>query len=447
MIEKNLTLWNEPEKEFLPAKLSNPSEIADYARQLSARERNQIIQNFQNQHYEIAVSYVWSKAMSALKRELSTLGVKFLGEMLNKPDLTDDDDVYSAVTDREAIRLAEELGIVSPTEAMRLRHAQELITHFSQLDASAIDDQSIEMDVNEATQALKTCIKNILGKPKIEVATNFVEFRDSLISTTLKESDRRIKTLLHSPYFFHKLTVSILLSSIKKNIGARLEHSLANLNLIIPLLWSSLRDTEKWQIGHSYAEVHASGRSSIVSGLRTALLKVQGFDYVPENLRSDTFVKAAESLIAAHEGINNFHNEEAPIKVLFKLGSTIPAPAFSICTSAILSVRLGNFYGHSWSAVPVAVQLLDNFTQDRWQYYLNQCLPGDIRILEKLYNDNPLKNWIELVKKYDLHKINITKNKDISLLTSDSFQENTKKIKSHIDKLRKAYYGQQIKRT
>ena len=447
MIETNLTLWNEPEKDILPAKVSSPTEIANYAKQLSVRERNQIVQNFQAGHFEVAVNYVWSKGMAALKRELATLGMKFLGEMLNKPDLTDDDNVFDAVTEREAIRLAEELGIVSSTEAMRLRHAQELISHFSQLDASDVDNQNIEMDVAEATQILKTCIKNILGKPKIEVATNFVEFRDSLISETLKDTDKRIHTLLTSPYFFHKLTVSILISSIKKNLGAKLEHTLANLNLLIPLLWKRLRDTEKWQLGHTYAEMHAAGRSSAVSGLKMALLKVQGFDYVPENLRSDTFSKAAESLVKAHEGLNNFYNEEAPIKVLFKLGSTIPIPAFSICASAILSVRLGNYYGVSRSAFPVADQLLDNFTQDRWQYYLNQCLPGDIRILEKLYNDKPLENWIELVKKYGLHKINIIKNKDITLLISDSFQENTKKISSHIDKLRKAYYGQQLKRS
>lgn len=447
MSQSNLTLWNEPEKDIIPATLSSPSEIAGYAKQLSVRDRTQIVQNFQQGNFEIAINFVWSKAMAALKRELATLGMKFLGEMLGKPDLTDDDDVFDAVTDREAIRLAEELGIVTPTEAMRLRHGHELVTHFSQLDPSDVDDQGIQMDIAEATQTLKTCIKNILGKPKIDVATNFVEFRDALLSEALKESDNRINTLISSPYFFHKLTISILLSSIKKNIGARLEHSLANFNLIIPLLWKGLRDAEKWQVGHAYAEMHSAGRSSAVIGLKTALIKVQGFDYVPENLRSDTFVKAAEILIAAHEGVNNFYNETTPIKALCKLGTTIPAPALSMCATAILCVRLGNPYGISWAAAQVADQLLDGFTSERWRYYLNQCLPGDVRILEKLYNDKPQENWIALVKKYELQKINIGKNKEIMQLVNDSFTGNKKKIVASVDKLRKAYYGQQLKKS
>jgi len=93
------------------------------------------------------------------------------------------------------------------------------------------------MQPEEAVSVLKTCIRNILGKPKIDVATEFVEFRDALLSETLKSDDHRVSNLLVSPYFFHKLTVSILLANIKKNIGAKLQHALANFNLIIPELW------------------------------------------------------------------------------------------------------------------------------------------------------------------------------------------------------------------
>lgn len=444
MIERELTLWEQKEKAILPAKIISPTAIIEYAKQLSTRERNQIVQNFQMGNYEMVVNFIWSKAMSALKRELATLGIKFLGEMLSKPDLSDDDDVFDAVTDREAIRLAEELGIVSSTEAMRLRHTQELVAHFSQLDAMQVDREDIEMDQPEAVQSLKTCVKNILGKPKIEVATKFIEFRDALISETLRENDSRIAKLIESPYFFHKLAVSILLSNIKKNIGAKLEHALANFNLLIPSLWNYLRDTEKWQIGHTYAEIHAAGRALAVSGLKTALLKVKGFDYVPENLRSDTFIKAAENVIKAHEGMQNFYNEETPMRILHKLGSTIPRPAFSICASAILSVRLGNYYGVSWSAKPIADELLDQFTQDRWEYYLSQCLPGDIRILDKLAYDKPCSNWFEIAKKY-FKKLSI-RNKDVMLLVINSIEGNKSKVLIYRDNLMKAYYGKQLKK-
>jgi hypothetical protein len=161
---------------------------------------------------------------------------------------------------------------------------------------------------------------------------------------------------------------------------------------------------------------------------------------VPENLRSDTFIKAAENILKAHEDINNFYNEEAPMRVLMKMGSTIPFPAFSICASAILAVRLGNYYGVSFTAHPLANKMLDRFTQEQWQYYLNQCLPGDVRILRKLEYDKPLENWCEIVDKHKLSEINY-KNQHVNNLISSSIERSTNKVRKYQKLLMEAYYG------
>lgn len=438
--QSTMTLWQPPETEIVPANVNQPAEIAAYAKQLSQRDRKQIVQGLQGGNYEMVVNFVWTKAATALKRELASLGMQFLGEMLNKPDITDDDDVLDVVTDQEAVRLAEELGVVSSTEAMRLRQTQEMVAHFFRLDAAEIDREDAGMEETEAVRALKACVRNILGKPKLEVATKFAEFRRALETETLQKEDHRVETLQMSPYFFRKLTVSILLAVIKSGSGARLENSLANINLLLPLLWKGLRDTEKWQIGHTYAEVHAAGQSTAMSGLKQALLKVGGFDYVPESLRSDTFVKAAENVIKAHESFNNYYNEDAPMNTLSKLGSTIPMPAFAICASAILAVRLGNSYGVSWYASPTAEKMLGGFTPERWQYYLNQCLPGDVRVISKLLYEKPRKNWYELTNKFDFANLAI-KNKDIAQLLAASAKRDDKRVETCCAKLREAYYG------
>ncbi len=140
---------------------------------------------------------------------------------------------------------------------------------------------------------------------------------------------------------------------------------MANINLILPLVWDGLRDTEKWQVGRIYAEVHSEGKTTSMGGLRKALLKVEGFDFVPESLRLTTFIEAAEKVIKAHEGFDNFYLEESPMKMLKSLGTVIPTPSFPICASAILAVHLGNMYGSSWNASPIARDMLDKFTPDR----------------------------------------------------------------------------------
>lgn len=434
----DIVLWQPDHIETLPATAKTPHEISTYAAQLSVRDKKQIVSAFESGHFEMALNYLWGKTLTALKKELATVGVGLLGEMLGKSDIDEDDDVDDILTTKEAIRLAEELGIVSTTDGMRLRHIYELITHFSQLNVAESDSE--EIDESEAIIALKTCIKSILGRPKVEVAKKFVDFRNALEGETLQEGDHRIEMLQSSPYFFNKLTVNVLLSAAKKNIGANLEHTLANINVIIPSIWSSLRDTEKWQIGYTYASAYADGKSTVVAGLKSVLLKIKGFDYVPENLRSDTFIKAAEAILRAHDGLNNFYNEPLPVKNLAKLGTTIPTPALPACISALLCVILGNTYGVSYAASVEASTILGKITAERWIYYFNNVLPSDTRILEKLSLDRPRQNWINLIENLNSSNLDV-KNKNVSSLIAASQKKDDPKIKRYVKKILDEYYG------
>lgn len=433
-----LAVWQPQSKELVPPTAKTPAEVADCAAQLGAKDKKQIVTAFQAGHFEIALNHLWGKTTTALKKELSTVGVGLLAEMLGRTDVDEDDDVDDILTSKDAIRLAEELGIVNSTDALRLRHTYELITHFSQLETEQSDTE--EIDPEEAMAALKACIRGVLGRPKIEVAKKFVEFRNALEGETLAETDHRVEMLKSSPYFFYKLTVSVLLNAAKKNVGANLEHTLANINILIPAMWPSLRDSERWQVGHSYAEAYSDGKTTVVGGLKSALLKVQGFDYVPENLRSDTFVKAAEAILRAHDGLNNFYNEPAPVKHLHRLGSTIPTPAVPACMTALLSIVLGNRYGTAWAAQADANDLLKRITLDRWQYYLNNVLPSDIRILSKLLDSNPLENWITLLTNLEIVNLDV-KPKGISQLLSHTRAKDQTKIERASRKLIDDYYG------
>lgn len=434
----NIVLWQPESGELIPASAKTPSEISSYAAQLSLRDKRQIVAAFESGHFEMGINYLWGKTVTALKKELSAVGVGLLGEMLGKADVDEDDDVEDIITTKESIILAEELGIVSATDALRLKHTYELITHFSRLEIEESDFE--EIDESEAISSLKSCIKSVLGRPKVEVAKKFVEFREALEGETLSETDPRVDMLRSSPYFFHKLTVSVLMNAAKKNTGANLEHALANINVLIPAIWLKLRESEKWQVGHAYAEAFADGKTTSVGGLKSALLKVKGFDYVPENLRSDTFIKAAEAIFKAHDGMNNFYNEPAPVKNLAKLGSTIPTPALPACISALLCVTLGNSYGVSWSAVSEARAILSSLSADRWSYYLNNVLPSDTRVLDKLGSSKPLAQWLKLVDEYELSSLEI-KNPTVSSLIKASSDKKEARIQSATKKLFEEYYG------
>jgi hypothetical protein len=437
-----IALWQPATNELVPATAETPLAIAEYALQLAKKDKVQIVAAFESGHFEMGVTYLWGRTINALKKELSNVGVGLIGEMLGRTDVDEDDDINDILTEKEAIRLAEELGVISSTDGMRLRHTYELITHFSQMDG---DDGDLErLKKNEALASFEACVSGVLGRPKIEVATKFIEFRSALESKSIQEGDPYVEMLKGSPYFFYKLTISVLMNAAKKNVGANLEHALANINTLVPALWDNLRHTERWQVGHAYAEAYADGKTTVVGGLKSALLKVKGFDFVPENLRSDTFVKAADAIIKAHEGLNNFFNEAAAVKALTKLGTTIPTPAFPACLSALLCITLGNQYGVAWTAQTEARSIMDSITTERWAYYLNNVLPSDTRIFGKLFSQKPRSNFIALVKERNLSQVEF-KNKTVQLLIEAAAKDNDSKLASLAHKMHEEYYGKMTK--
>ena len=442
-MNNSMTLWQPDSGNTVPKKADKPTVIAGYAAQLTERDRSQVVSAFEAGHYEMGLNFLWLRTISALKRVLATVGLGLLGEMLGKVGVDEDDDLEDLLSARDAIRLAEELGAVTTTEALRLRHTYEIVTHFNQL---AIDEASVdEIDVSEAIASMKACVNAVLSKPKIEVAKKFVEFREGLESGFFGSDEEKLNVLMSSPYFFWKLTIGILMNSAKDATGVKLEHCLANANVLLPKLWPKLRDPEKWQVGRTYAEVYSEGKKTSVSGLKRALMTVRGFDFVPENLRSDTFIRTAQAIIRAHDGMNNFYNEGAPTRSLAQLGTSIPAPAVPASMTALLAVYLGNQYGVSWEAAPVSSSMLSELSMDRWRYYLDEVLPTDVRTLHKIGSlAQPRRRWMEVVETYRLRDLQL-REREVSRLITSSANKMEKDVETAANRLLFKYYGKKGK--
>ncbi len=423
-----------------PSEIANadgPQAIVQFATpQLSTRDMNAIALAFQNETYEMAATFVWAKASSVLKKQVSTLGMEFVGEMLGRPDLNEDSDPATSISDHEAITLAEDLGMISTTQGLRLKHSLELVTHFTQLDLHEGEDEFLTRD--EALMVLKSCVTSILSVPKLGNAVRFAEFRHALTERTLRAEDDDVARVVDSSYFFIRTTLSVLLSLVKTTGGASQEHAIGNFSVLLPLLWDQLRRPERWMIGQAYADVNAKGDSAAATGLRKTLLKVHGFDFVPENLRSSTFTAAAARVLSAHFAFNNFANEVPPMRTLADLGTAIPHPAFAKCMEAVLAVWLGNAWGHSFSACSHAQNVLDSLRKDQWEYYLNECLRRDRTVLDKLADHGkPVERWVELVKKYHLDSYDVPEGKIRRLLVASAGQHASQSVPTLASDIRK----------
>jgi len=385
--------WQSAKPTVIPKEAAQPAEIVDrYAMALRPADKRALVNAFGRGDFGMGAGYLWHRSMSRLRVKLASLGMKFLGEMLNREDITGESVVESVLTDHDTIYLAEALGFVDGTGAMRLRQGFETVSHFD------TDEASEEMSLIEAAAITRACVQYIFGSEESATALDFTRFRDRLLSETLSTDDMSVSQLLDSPLFFIRTTLRVLLAAAKIEDGARLEHGLANLNSFLPGMWSNLTDDDRWSVGTTFAELSNVGnRPQAVSGVRKALLKVKGFDFVPENLRSNSFKRAAQAVLSAHHSYGNYAAEIEPTKHLASMGSSIPVPALAECIRAYLCIYLGNYYGYSWTAASIAERELKNVSRDRWETYFSKVFPGEQEILSKLTENKPISRWIDLV--------------------------------------------------
>src|SRR5215510_2874577 len=113
----DLTLWSPNQAVMIPAQATTAKAIAQYARQLTRREIDQIVGAMEAGNYEMGTLFLWQKTMTGLKKQLSYLGMDFVGELLDRPDISADSAAGQVLTDYDAVRLAEELGMFTSTQA------------------------------------------------------------------------------------------------------------------------------------------------------------------------------------------------------------------------------------------------------------------------------------------------------------------------------------------
>jgi hypothetical protein len=397
----NIVPWNSPNGANLPSHVSEVTELAEYVNNLSKKEVSKIVSAFHSHLYDMATEYTWNRTISILRNRVLSFGHDFVLEMLGRPSIqdSDSDDFLSEV---DIINLAADLGFINKTARLKFLHFNEIIKHFASRD---VED---EMDKASAQDCIRSCVKYVLGMDdeNFDFEYSFANFRKKLTSVQLKVKDTSIEQLISSPYFYKRTIVRALLSLMKSAKGVELENVFSNMSVVIPGIWDDLLPDDRRPIGNAYSQAVSDSNKNEVIALKSVLLKVKGFDYVPETTRSTTFIEAAQALLKTHYGANNFYNEPVAAKHLLSLGTAIPSAALGICMTATLACKLGNSYGISNAAQPILDNILDKISSDRWEYYLNQILPVDETILGKLTSNSDRANrWIELVNGYELQNL------------------------------------------
>lgn len=248
-------VWIGPTGMDIPNTCSEPTEIVAYANGLTSKQKTDIARAFEHEAYDMGAEYTWRRAMVRLKATLKSLGMSFIGEMLGDEEIDEFSNIDYVLNDFTAINLAEQLGVINSTGAMKLRQALETLTHYLSDEAERNSELLSKID---ATASVTSCVKYILGEHDISIAIEFSELRRRLYSETLTLEDPQIQQLLESPPFYIKTVVSVLLSGIKYEQSAAQEHAVGNLGTIIQPIWPLIPEKDKWQIGNAYRDATAS---------------------------------------------------------------------------------------------------------------------------------------------------------------------------------------------
>lgn len=393
-----IALWNSPNGVDMPVEVSEIQDLSNYIKTLSPREVQKIVSAFNSGLYDMATEYSWIRTLNILRDKVFSFGKEFVLEMLGRSD-SDVDSNQDFLSEVDIINLAADLGFINKTAKMHFLYYSEMIKHYSSRD---VDE---EMDKTIAEGCIKNCIKYVLAFTDDGFEFSFNNFREKLKLGYIKNDEQLTFTLINSPYFYKRTTVRTLLNLSKSTQGGENENVLANMVFLIPSIWGDLLSDDRYPVGFSYSEAVSDGNVRLVKALKSVLLKVKGFDYVPENLRSRTFIDAANELLRVHFGANNFYNEPSAAKNLLSLGTSIPIPALGICITATLACKLGNYYNISYDAQEYLDEILKGITPDRWEYYFDQVLPVNETILLKLQDANPAEKWVEVINQFKLDKI------------------------------------------
>jgi hypothetical protein len=400
-------------------------DIISSAIALSDSERNEISIALNNGLYKMAAEYIWTRTISNLKKCIMQFGDDFVLEMLGKqlPPYSSIDDILNEI---ETINLSKELGLIDETEHLFLSQQSQMLQYF-------INNKNAVAPSTAYKSCVEYCVSCVLEK-EISFNSDFTNFREKLYTQNIAEDISQLVIIKESDYFYIKTVCRTLINLIKTKQSGELDYTLNNFQMILPQIWSKLLSDDKYLIGTLYSQMVNDGNAKISGTVKSLLSKVRGFDYVPESLRSNTFIMAAAEFKKVHYAMNNFYNEPAAIRNLYNLG-TIPAPALCECISAALLCKIGNPYGVSDDAQENADKILDSILPNKWDYYLSNKLPVDNDILLGLYHNKPFNEWKVVVNKYNFASLTIN-NARVNKIVKFTISGNHKGVLTEADKLR-----------
>lgn len=312
--------------------------------------------------FDAALNYLWNETINELRHRVSQYDLGFFFDTaVNSPEkrknLKDSEDL-DKISDSELIHGAKEIGLISNIGFKHL----EYIKYMRNWSSAAHPNQS-EITGLQIIGWLETCINEVISLPLSEITVEIKTLLNNIRTNSLTCDEARKIGL-----FLDKLTHEQSNNLLSGFFGmyTRLDSSVElrdNIKLILPYLWTYVKEEDKVLIGIKYGKYIANNDQEEEKLSREFLEIVDGHAYIPEKIRTSEIDTAIDDLLIAHRGTDNFYSEPMYIKELRRLigedsNVEISDSIKEKYVNALVEVYLSNGYGVSWNAEVIYEQML-----------------------------------------------------------------------------------------
>jgi hypothetical protein len=283
--------------------------------------------------------------------------------------------------------------------------------------ASAAHPNQNELTGLQLADWLETCIREVLAKEPSDAAIIVKKLLKNIREETFDQSSAMpIKAKIQK--LPKELSGSLLRSIFGMYVDEKLSLNIKrNIDLISKSAWNQTDDNDKSEIGLRHAFYAVNGDLKRKELATKFLTNVDGLRYLSEDIKAVEIKEKIDNLRNAHEGYQNFYNEEPHARILFnyihETGEIPESIAFEYAKTLIIC-RVGNRFGVSRSAEPYYSEMIRIFQDDLIKIFLN--LLKDEEILNILEDDTRLLRFVKIAKQLEIQTSDLIIKKSLKKL-------------------------------
>ena len=330
--------------------------------------------------FDAALNYLWNETVKNLREKVARFDIAYffdtaVSDSDQRSKLRNEDDLEK-IDDWQLIRGCRLTGIITDNGFRHLDYVRNMRNY-----SSAAHPNQNEITGLQMAGWLETCILEVLAKepegPVIKVGRLLKSIREEHLS----ESDvPSIEEGLDS------LTEDLADSLLRSVVGSYTDKDIEswirdNIRLLAPPIWDTVTDEARREVGLKHANLAANGEVRRADLAREFIEIVDGMEYLPESTLSSELSNAIDTLMAAHNGMNNFYTEPAPARFLHRLvpeSGNIPRSVLIKYIKAVTMCRIGNGHGESWNATSYYDEMLARFPDGQIIEFIRLIQDGEV---------------------------------------------------------------------